>query len=71
MLKVIVRAYRTQLVETIVDCIDYEDAFDEALLNVDKHDWDVKETYDIENLVDIIEIDPNPEDDLNWRCEND
>jgi hypothetical protein len=53
----IVRAYRMQLVETIVYSDD-ECVYDDAL-DIDKHDWEVIETYEIDDFVSCepVEID--------------
>ena len=52
-----IRAYRRQLVEVIVNAESEEYAYDEAL-NTDKHEWDVIETYDIDDFVGCTYIEP-------------
>lgn len=53
-----VRAYRRQLVEVIVEGQDDEWAFDNAL-DINKHEWDVVETFDIEDCDSVTYIDPS------------
>jgi len=51
-----IQAIRRQLVEVIVYSDEWETAIDDAV-NTDKHDWDVVETYEIDDFVDQEEID--------------
>ena len=63
-----VRAYRRQLVEVIVYS-DEECAYDDAL-DTDKHDWDVIETYEIDDFVSCDPIEPCHKDDPRWYLED-
>jgi hypothetical protein len=63
-----VRAYRKQLVEVLIDADDWEQAWDMAL---DSKDWDVVETFDVEDNSSVSEVetcDPlNPKDPDYWH----
>ena len=52
-----IRAYRRQLVEVIVYAESEEYAWDEAV-DIDKHEWDVIETYEIDDFVSTTYIEP-------------
>jgi hypothetical protein len=59
-----VRAYRRQLVEVFVYS-DEECAYDDAL-DTDKHDWDVIETYEIDDFVSCEPIEDEQDDPRSW-----
>ena len=64
-----VRAYRRQLVEVIVTATDDEWAWEHAI-DTDKHEWDVIETYEIEDFVSCETIDECHKDDPRWYMED-
>lgn len=60
-----VRAYRRQLVEVIVNAKDDEWAWEHAI-DTDKHEWDVVETYEIEDFVSATPIEDECDDPRYW-----
>lgn len=61
-----VRAYRRQLVEVIVYAENDDEAWDEAI-DIDKHDWDVVETYEIDDFVSATPIDDDEDNPNFWE----
>ena len=64
-----IRAYRRQLVETLIAAEDDEWAFD-AATDLKPHEWDVIDTLEVEEPDSITLADPCPEDDPMWHMES-